>query len=367
MKILRFLGLLPVPFPARWLTPVLLTSALLGCAAPEPLPDDFEQMPQDLQTTLMDFLSPEQTEIWGNDAKPSGTHTLVRYLDDYHTQVTVNFESGYVHVQTRGGDEPLQQLKHAIVGTLLTPADPRVIDLYTATDFGLTGKPFLQGQVVDQDGQAIGSQWRAQRFADYLLQRKLVSNARGYEVTIPMVRQHTMVAAGHYRQAVQASAARYRVSVPLIYAIIETESSFNPLAVSPSKAYGLMQIMQRTAGHDVMMKIHGRNQIPSREYLLVPENNIDMGAAYLSILRDNYLRGISDPLTLEYCAIASYNGGAGNLFRTFSSDISKAKARINRMSSKEVYRYIMKHHPREETRNYLRKVTEKKQRYASMG
>ena len=87
----------------------------------------------------------------------------------------------------------------------------------------------------------------------------------------------------------------------------------------------------------------------------------------LSILRDNYLKGITDPVTLEYCAIASYNGGAGNLFRTFSSDIAKAKAKINRMSSKQVYRYIMKHHPREETRNYLRKVTEKKQRYAGMG
>ncbi len=59
--------------------------------------------------------------------------------------------------------------------------------------------------------------------------------------------------------------------------------------------------------------------------------------------------------------------GAGNLFRTFSRDISTAKAKINRMSSDEVYRYILKHHPREETRNYLRKVTEKKQRYASMG
>lgn len=346
---------------------VVATFALLGCSSSEPLPDDFEQMPQDLQTTLMDFLSPEQAQIWGKEAKPSGTHTLVRYLDDYHTQVTVNFESGFVHVQTRGGDEPLQQLKHAIVGTLLTPADPRVIDLYTATDFGLTGKPFLQGQVVDQDGLAIGTQWRAQRFADYLLQQKLVSNASGFEVTIPMVRQHTMIAAGNYQSAVQSSAAKYRVSVPLIYAIIETESSFNPLAVSPSKAYGLMQIMQRTAGHDVMTKIYGRNQIPSRDYLLVPENNIDMGAAYLSILRDNYLRGITDPVALEYCTIASYNGGAGNLFRTFSSDIAKAKAKINRMSSKQVYRYIMKHHPREETRNYLRKVTEKKQRYAGMG
>ncbi|MAR01505.1 MAG: lytic murein transglycosylase [Oceanospirillaceae bacterium] len=345
----------------------LVTLLLAACASQEPLPDNFDDMPEDLQVTLMDFLSPEQTAIWGEEARASGTHTLVRYLDDFHTQVTVNFESGYVQVQTRGGDEPLQQLRQAIVGTLLTPADPRIIDLYTATDFGLTGKPFLQGQVVDQDGQAIGTQWRAQRFADYLVQQKLKRTGPGYEVVIPMVRQHTLVAAGNYRQAVSQAAARYRVSVPLIYAVIDTESSFNPLAVSPSNAYGLMQIMPRTAGHDVMTKIYGRNTIPTRDYLMVPENNIDMGAAYLSILRDNYLSGIQDPLTREYCAIASYNGGAGNLLRTFSSDTAQAKAKINRMSSDQVYRYILKHHPREETRNYLRKVTEKKQRYAGMG
>ncbi len=336
-------------------------------ASSDDIPDNFEDMPADLQVTLMDFLSPEQAEIWGNEARTSGTHTLVRYLDDYHTQVTVNFESGYVHVQTRGGEEPVQQLKQAVVGTLLTPADPRIIDLYTATDFGLTGKPFLEGQVVDQEGKAIASQWRAQRFADYLVANKLKRTSRGYEITIPMVRQHTLVAAGNYTLPVRSASAKYRVPAPLIYAVIETESSFNPLAVSPSNAYGLMQIMPRTAGHDVMTKVYGRNSIPSRDYLMVPENNIDMGAAYISILRDNYLRGISDPLALEYCVIASYNGGAGNLFRTFSRDISTAKAKINRMSSDEVYRYILKHHPREETRNYLRKVTEKKQRYASMG
>jgi len=333
----------------------------------EQLPDDFDRMPDDLQVVLLDFLSPEQNRIWGEDAGVSGTHTLVRYLDDFHTQVTIDFSAGWVRVETRGGDEPLQQLRQAIVGTLLTPADPRVIDLYTATDFGLTGTPFLKGQVVDHDGKPVETQWRAQRFANYLLQRQLQTTSTGLRVVIPMVKQHQLVAANGFSQIVSHASRRYAVDPALIYAVIDAESSFNPLAVSPSGAFGLMQVMPRTAGRDVMEKIYGRDTTPGRRYLFDPANNIDSGTAYLSILRDVYLKGISGAEAREYCTIAAYNGGAGNLFKAFHRDRKEAVRRINRMSAREVYRHILRHHPREETRNYLKKVTEKKKRYVGLG
>ncbi len=343
-----------------------LLAGVVFQASAESLPDNFDDLPDDLQTVLLDFISPEQGELWGQDALSSGTHTLVRYLDDFHTQVTVDFSAGWVRVETRGGDEPLQQLRQAIVGTLLTPADPRVIDLYTATDFGLTGTPFLKGQVVDHDGQDILTQWRAQRFADHLLKDRLKRTSQGFRVVIPMVRQHQMVAASGVREHVSRSAKRYGVDPALVYAVIDAESSFNPFAVSSSNAYGLMQVMPRTAGRDVMQKIYNKDRTPGRRYLFDPANNIDAGTAYLSILRDNYLRGISGALAKEYCTIAAYNGGAGNLLKTFHRDRQEAVRRINRMSADEVYRYIVRHHPREETRNYLKKVTEKKKRYVSL-
>jgi len=327
------------------------------------LPDDFDDMPADLQTVLLDFLSPDQAEIWGSEARMSGTHTLVRYLDDYHTQVEVDFSRGFVRVETRGADAPLQQLRQAIVSILLTPADPRLVDLYTAADFGLTGTPFLLGQVLDHDKQEIATQWRAQRFADYLINQAVKKNRRGYYVQIDMVSQHEVVAAGNFSDHVQRAARRYQISPSLIYAVIETESSFNPFAVSPSGAFGLMQVMPRTAGRDVNEKIYQRTTTPKRNFLMDAGNNIDFGTAYLSILRDNYLRGITDPVAREYCMIAAYNGGAGNLLKTFHRDRKEAMRRINRMSGEQVYRYIVRHHPREETRNYLKKVTGKKQKY----
>ncbi|TNC84305.1 MAG: lytic murein transglycosylase [Thalassolituus sp.] len=358
-----------LPYSVFRVISVSALAALLafgGNAYANDLPADFDDMPADLQTVLLDFLSPDQAEIWGEDARQSGTHTLVRYLDDYHTQVEVNFEAGFVRVETRGGEAPLQQLRQAIVSILLTPADPRLVDLYTAADFGLTGTPFLLGQVVDHEGKNVGTQWRAQRFADHLIQRQLQSSARGQRVTIPMVQQHQVVAAKGLGGQVNQAAQRYRVDPALIYAVIDTESSFNPFAVSHAGAFGLMQVMPRTAGRDVMQKIYQRNDTPGRNFLMDTNNNIDFGTAYISILRDNYLRGIDNPVAREYCIIAAYNGGAGQLLKSFHRDRKEALRRINRMSARDVYRHITKRHPKAETRHYLKKVTERKRKYASL-
>lgn len=46
-----------------------------------------------------------------------------------------------------------------------------------------------------------------------------------------------------YDAYIRAAARKYRVSFPLIKAIIQAESSFNPRAVSRAGALGLMQIM----------------------------------------------------------------------------------------------------------------------------
>ena len=99
--------------------------------------------------------------------------------------------------------------------------------------------------------------------------------------------------------------------------------------------------------------------------LLNPDNNIDIGTAYLSILRDNYLKGVRGALKQEYCIIAAYNGGTGNLLKTFHSDRKLAVQRINAMSAQEVFQAIVKSHPKAESRNYLKKVTKAKARYAS--
>ena len=331
------------------------------------LPENFAELSSDVQAVILEyvFFSEKANQVWGDDYEESSVRTFVKYLDDFHTRVYIDFDAGLIRVETQGSKTPVTSLRHAIAATLLTPADPSAVDLYTAADMGITGKPFLSGQVLDHDGKVIEYPWRANRFAEYLTDHKLKKSGARYWVNIPMVRSHRQKSAGRYRGLAQQAGDKYRVSVPLIMAIMETESSFNPFAVSHAGAYGLMQVMQSTAGKDVFQRIYRRHDKPGRNYLLNPANNIDTGTAYLSILRDVYLRDVQGWLKKEYCMIAAYNGGTGNLLKTFSSDRRQAIARINRMSADEVYQAIVRRHPKAESRNYLKKVTQFKRRYVS--
>jgi len=345
---------------------LLLFFTALNLRAAE-LPENFAELSTDVQAVILEyvFFSEKANQVWGDDYEESSVRTFVKYLDDYHTRVNIDFDSGRIRVESQGSKTPITSLQHAIIATLLTPADPSQVDLYTAADMGITGKPFLAGQVVDQEGMAIEYPWRAERFAKYLTDNRLKKSGSRYWVDITMVTAHRQKSAGRYHDLAQQAGARYNVSVPLIMAVMETESSFNPFAVSHAGAYGLMQVMQATAGADVFQKIYHRNDRPGRNYLLNPVNNIDTGTAYLSILRDVYLKGIEGWQKKEYCMIAAYNGGAGNLLKAFDRNRTRAIQRINRMSADQVYQTILRQHPKAESRNYLKKVTEYKRRYVS--
>ncbi|MBU0989618.1 MAG: transglycosylase SLT domain-containing protein, partial [Proteobacteria bacterium] len=151
---------------------------------------------------------------------------------------------------------------------------------------------------------------------------------------------------------------KYNVTESLIYGVIKTESSFNPFAVSHAPAYGLMQIVPSTAGRDVFEKIKQRSDQPTPEYLYNPGNNIDTGTAYLKILHEHYLAKIKDNNSRRYSVISAYNGGAGNVFKTFSSNRDMAVSKINQLSANQVYQKLHTQHPSQESRHYLYKVTE---------
>lgn len=343
----------------------LLSSAVLISTASAHLPENFADLSADVQAVILEyaFFPEKATKIWGQDYEAPSAHQMVKYLDDYHTKVNVNFARGLIRIESERSKTPITTIKNAIVATLLTPANPNAVDLYTASDMGLTGTPFLHGLVLDNQRHSISNQAQAERYATQLVNTHLQRNGARYWVDIPMVRGYKSRSAEHFRPLVMQASQRYRVEPALVYAIMETESSFNPFAVSPVGAYGLMQVMQKTAGRDVFEKVYNKPGSPTRNYLLDPAKNIDAGTAYISILRDRYLRGVQNPLSKEYCIITAYNGGTGNLLKAFHRDRNVALARINKMSPQAVYNQIIKHHPHQESRNYLRKVTNSKPKY----
>jgi membrane-bound lytic murein transglycosylase C len=311
---------------------------------------DLSQYEADVQNVLLDMAVKDPT--------------ILSLSQDENSSVIVDFRQGIIEVNANS----LQALKKSIVKTLLTQVDPNDIDPNTAHDFGLqskSGKPFFYKQILDQEKKAIYTNWRALRFADYLIASSSRDFKDNYKVRIYLTSDHTTISSVKYYDLIAAASRRHQVPISLVYGVIETESAFNPKARSGSNAIGLMQILQRQAGREYFQRIEGYDHVPSESYLFNTANNVEVGTAYLAILANRYLYKIKHATTRQYAVIASYNGGAGNLFKSLSPSGNKAKAinRLNRMSPPEAYRFITQRHNREETRNYLKRVKSYQKKY----
>jgi len=180
-----------------------------------------------------------------------------------------------------------------------------------------------------------------------------------------MVANHEHKQAEKYRELVSRYAKVYDVSPSLVFAIMRTESNFNPFAVSSAPAYGLMQLVPSSGGREGYRRAKGKDTMPTKDYLFDPNNNIELGAALLNVLAYNQLDDIADTVSREYCVIAAYNTGAGNVFRTFSRDQTTAINEINRLHPGDLYEALRTKLPYEETRSYLTKVVNYRRDFVS--
>jgi len=183
------------------------------------------------------------------------------------------------------------------------------------------------------------------------------------EVKIPATGR--AVKANAYLADVKRHAAKRGVDPALVFAVMETESAFNPMARSYVPAYGLMQIVPKSAGRDASKVVLGKDVVLSPSYLYNGGNNIAMGVAYLYILNDRYLASVKNPKSRLYCVIAAYNTGAGNVARAFigSTNIKKAAKKINTMPPEKVYKVLIQKLPHKETRDYLQRVSKRMPTY----
>jgi len=372
----------------RWPLVLLLLAALSSCATP-PSPALVEavlagdeqriartaaeealrtQLPPELQN-LPDLVQALETllrALWP-EAQPevASEHRYVKYTNAYEARAIVDFDEGWLRVETVAMEAPLEKLKEAIVTTVLTPRDLRIEAIFDDTAPTLGAEPFLFGQILDGEGKALRWRWRAERFAEAAvaseLKRRTITLPSGEQrtlrqVQVALVTNHLKLREKAYAKSVLATARRYDVRPSLIYAVIEVESAFNPYAVSSAKAYGLMQIVPATAGRDVYQQIKKRPGEPTKEALFDPDFNIDIGGAYLHLVDDRYLKEIKDSNSRSFATIAAYNGGVSAALRTFDRDPKRAVAQINRLASDAVYERLRRHHPFAETRRYLEKV-----------
>lgn len=147
-----------------------------------------------------------------------------------------------------------------------------------------------------------------------------------------------------YQEHVEKYAQEYQVDVNLVYAVIRTESGFDPNAVSEVGARGLMQLMEETFQW-VQSKQPGDDGV-TYDDMFDPETNIRYGTKLLSLLIEEF--GDAD------AAIAAYHGGWGNV---------KAWLKDERYSPDGVH---LETTPLKSTNHYIHKINQARRAYASL-
>jgi membrane-bound lytic murein transglycosylase C len=305
---------------------------------------------------------------WGqNDAKVANRTVYVKYTQGYNSRVVTDFDHGFLTVETVDDKNPEASLRAAIIAALLTSNDPAAVDLFSDKEVTVEAnrRPYLYGLVVDNQGKPIRTREQAEHFADFLMAQRVQTKANAAEqggkttrfVKVLMVKNFEIKGADRYRATVDKYATQYHVSPSLVLAIMRTESNFNPFAVSSAPAYGLMQLVPTSGGRAAYKRAQGIDQAPTTEYLYDPDHNIELGAAYLSVLSNAEFHTITNQESRDYCVIAAYNTGAGNVTRTFAKDRPTAMSTINSLDPPILFENLRTKLPLDETRQYVVKVT----------
>jgi len=164
---------------------------------------------------------------------------------------------------------------------------------------------------------------------------------------------------------------KYGIDPSLAMAVAETESSFNPNAVSSDghASKGLFQLLDKT-GKDMMGRLSSdfESLASSKKYdPFNPELNSELGISYLRYLHDLFNREAKLPngnitvpaansSSLEKLAVAAYNAGEG---RVSGAQASAKKAGRNPSEYDQVEPYLP-----ESTQQYVKKVDLARARFA---
>ena len=185
-------------------------------------------------------------------------------------------------------------------------------------------------------------------------------------VKLSLAEKHLQVRAGRYYSMVCEYANKFGHDPAIIMAMVHTESAFNPMAASAANAYGLMQLVPSSGGREAYRWLHKKDIAPSPGYLMRPRENIELGTAYMKILQERIFKGVTDPSSRLYCAIAAYNCGGGNVGRAFTGrkSVRSSLASINAATPEQVLKRLQTNAPKE-TRNYVQHVFNRANLYRS--
>ena len=187
------------------------------------------------------------------------------------------------------------------------------------------------------------------------------------KVEMAMATDYLNEKAAQFRDLVSEFSKVFQIEEPLIYAVMEQESRFNPQAKSHVPAYGLMQLVPSSGGCDAYTYVKKLKQPakPEPSYLYIPRNNIELGTAYLRILMNRFST-VTDPDCRRLCVIAAYNTGEGNVSRSFVGKAASAKSiaqHINALNYSQLYNHLTSRLSTGEARGYVEGVSRRREKY----
>lgn len=332
---------------------------------------EFVAYEQQMKQEFEDFKD-EMERMWGDFKERSKTE-WVEYMNGGTTRVQTNFETGQVTVEViveepENVEEEIEDLPEKVVQTIQSQGTQMGFESDKVPDTPALKEPVLKDQ-VDKEPEETNEDF-AERVAENNVQQTTVTGLDGVKRTVLTVNfalapNHIQTRAEKVSSHVYDYAEEFEIDPPLVFAIIHTESYFNPMAASAANAYGLMQLVPTSGGRDAYRKVFKKDGIPTKEFLFEPNNNVNLGCAYVNILLNNYLKDVKSSQTKMYMAISAYNTGVGNVYKAYDPSRSKSKAmrKLETMSDQENYDYLIENLPYEETRGYLEKVVSRSKLY----
>jgi membrane-bound lytic murein transglycosylase C len=314
----------------------------------------------------------EVEKKWGT-FKFSSKKVYVDYDQDLDSRGSIDFEKGEVEIEvvveqkegipnTELEKEAKKKLEKKIESLVIKPAEDK--------------KSILADQVADKNGKKITKK-NAKLFSKEVVrsrkpEKKPIKSKDNkkrvkYSVKFKLLPDHLKTRTDRYKNDVLRQAKRHNLPPSLVFAVIHTESNFNPKARSHIPAYGLMQLVPKSGARDAYRYIYKKDKLLRGGYLYNPENNIELGCAYLGKLKNVYFKGINDEESTYHCVISAYNTGPGNVAKAFTgtTKLKPTIKKVNTMSSKKVYSELRRKLPYKETRDYLSKVTNRMPYYNS--
>ncbi|MBU0721069.1 DUF3393 domain-containing protein [bacterium] len=343
--------------------------------------EGFKAYQQEQMKAFEDYKK-ELGAFW-DEPKLSTKKSWVGYTEDKKTRTDVDFEQETIKVETIASSpqEAKQKLQLALAKAVTVdtktvqetdPLEKKIAKIKKPQDLvdaKVKAEPILSTVVFNKPPTKESLVEYVKKHVDdkkiTVENTSKVKHAKVYSISVKMPADAMVKRSRVYYDEVKKQAQRQKLPLPLVFAIMHSESSFNPRARSHIPAYGLMQIVPKTAGIDTYKYLYKEKKLVSGAYLYNSTNNITMGSAYLHILYYNYLKKIKNPDSRLYCTIAAYNTGAGNIAWAFTKkyNMNKAAPLINALTPQEVYNKLLKDLRFDEPKHYLKNVSKRMSAY----